>query len=120
MKAMVEAPYLGELEHLLLLAILQLDEAAYTVPIRRLLADKAQRRVTRGALYTSLDRLEGKGLVTSRLGEPVATRGGRPRRYFTVTPRGLLALRSARSALANLSHGLEIGPASPPVRPRRL
>jgi DNA-binding PadR family transcriptional regulator len=101
------APYLGELEQLILLAILQCGEEAYTVPIRRVLAERSRRRVARGALYTSLDRLQGKGLVSSRLGESLAVRGGRPRRYFAVTPAGLEALRSARAVLARLSSGLE-------------
>jgi DNA-binding PadR family transcriptional regulator len=101
------APYLGELEQLILLAILQCGEEAYTVPIRRVLIDRSRRRVARGALFTSLDRLESKGLVRSRLGEALAVRGGRPRRYFTVTPAGLDALRAARAVLADLSSGLE-------------
>ena len=107
MQSMSEAPYLGELEHLLLLAILQCGDDAYTVPIRQVLADRSRRRVARGALYTSLDRLEGKGLVASRLGEPLAIRGGRARRYFTVTASGLEAVRASRAAVANLSQGLE-------------
>jgi PadR family transcriptional regulator PadR len=98
---------LGEFEHLLLLAILQCGEDAYTVPIRQMLAERTGRRVARGAVHTSLDRLETKGLVTSRLGEPLAMRGGRPRRYYAVTAAGLTALRSARAALATLSSGLE-------------
>jgi PadR family transcriptional regulator PadR len=98
---------LGELEQVLLLAILQLDDEAYTVPISRLLADRVGRHVSRGAVYTSLDRLEAKGLVTSTMGEPLTERGGRARRYFTVTSRGLRALRSARAALLTLSAGLE-------------
>jgi DNA-binding PadR family transcriptional regulator len=101
------APYLGELEQMILLAILQSGEDAYTVPIRRVLAERSRRRVARGALYTSLDRLEAKGLVSSKLGESLAVRGGRPRRYFTVTSSGLEALRAARAVLANLSSGLE-------------
>jgi len=101
------APYLGELEQLILLAILQCGDDAYTVPIRRVLAERSRRRVARGALYTSLDRLEGKGLVSSRLGDSIAARGGRPRRYFTVTAAGLDALRAARANLAQLSNGLE-------------
>ena len=101
------APYLGEFEQLVLLAILQCGDEAYTVPIRRVLAERSRRRVARGALYTSLERLEGKGLVSSRLGESLAIRGGRPRRYFAVTASGLDALRAARAVLANLSSGLE-------------
>ena len=72
-----------------------------------LLADRSHRRLARGALYTSLERLEAKGLVSSRLGEPLAVRGGRARRYFTVTAAGLEALRDARQAVTNLSRGLE-------------
>jgi len=101
------APYLGEFEQLVLLAILQCGDEAYTVPIRHVLADRSRRRVARGALYTSLERLEVKGLVSSRLGESLAVRGGRPRRYFAVTSSGLDALRAARAVLANLSSGLE-------------
>ena len=100
-------PYIGELEQLVLLAILQCGDEAYTVSICRLLAERSQRRLARGALYTSLERLEAKALVTSRLGEPLAVRGGRARRYFTVTAAGLDALRDARQAVTNLSRGLE-------------
>jgi PadR family transcriptional regulator PadR len=107
MQAMSDAPYLGELEHLLLLAILQSGEDAYTVPIREVLAERSGRRVSRGALHTSLDRLQTKGFVVSRLGEPLAIRGGRSRRYFAVTAAGLEALRASRAAIANLSHGLD-------------
>lgn len=104
---MSEAPYLGELEHLLLLAILQCGDDAYTVPIREVLAERSGRRIGRGALHTSLDRLQTKGLVVSRLGEPLAIRGGRARRYFAVTAAGLEAIRTARAAMANLSQGLD-------------
>jgi PadR family transcriptional regulator PadR len=107
MQSMSGVPYIGELEQLLLLAILQCGEDAYTVSIRRVLADRCRRRIARGALYTSLDRLEAKGLVSSRMGEPLAIRGGRARRYFTVTAAGIKALRSTRAAVANLSLGLE-------------
>lgn len=103
-------PYLGEFEQLVLLAILkcaQTDDGAYTVPIGRLIGDETGRVVARGALHTSLDRLTTKGLVESSLGEPLAIRGGRSRRYFTVTPSGLAALRESRAALRNLSAGLE-------------
>lgn len=102
-----DPPYLGELEQLILLAILQLGDEAYAVPVRAELKDKARRGLSRGALYTSLERLEAKGLLSSRLGEPLAIRGGRARRYFTVTPRGVQALRTAHAAVASLAHGLE-------------
>jgi DNA-binding PadR family transcriptional regulator len=99
--------YLGEFEHLLLLAILQCGEDAYTVPVRHLLAARIGRAVSRGAIHTSLDRLEAKGLVVSRFGEPLAVRGGRSRRYYSVTRDGLEAIRTARTALRTLSTGLE-------------
>jgi PadR family transcriptional regulator len=110
MRAMSDLPYLGELEQLLLLAILQCepgDQGAYTVPIRRELLEQCGRSLSRGALHTALDRLETKGLVSSRMGEPLAMRGGRARRYYTLTSAGLEALRSARLAVDNLSRGLE-------------
>lgn len=107
MQAISDTPYLGELEHLLLLAILQCGDDAYTVPIREVLAERSGRHIGRGALHTSLDRLQSKGLVESRLGEPLAIRGGRSRRYFSVTAAGLDAIRAARAAMANLSQGLD-------------
>lgn len=107
MQAMPDTPYLGELEHLVLLAILQCGDDAYTVPIRQMLADKSGRAIARGALYTSLDRLEAKGLVRSWLGDPMAVRGGRSRRYFAVTPIGLDAVRAARAAMTTMAAGLE-------------
>ena len=104
---MADVPSLGELEQLVLLAILRCGDDAYTVPIGERLTRDSRRRLARGALYTSLDRLEAKGLVRSALGEPLAVRGGRARRYFSVTPAGLEALRAARHALLALSAGLE-------------
>ena len=102
-----DLPYLGELEQLLLLAVLQAGDEAYTVPIRHILLTRSRRRLSRGALHTSLDRLEAKGLLQSRMGEPLAIRGGRARRYFSVTTAGIAALRAARAAVANLSQDLE-------------
>ena len=104
---MTDTPYLGELEHLVLLAILQCGDDAYTVPIRRMLAEKSGREIARGALYTSLDRLEAKGFVRSWLGDPTAVRGGRARRYFAVSPVGLEAIRAARAAMTTMAAGLE-------------
>ena len=104
------APSVGELEHLLLLAVLQCQRDgtdAYTVPIRQQLVERTGRAIARGAVHTSLDRLENKGLVTSTMGEPVAVRGGRARRYYTVTPLGLDAIRHAQAAVQTLSAGLD-------------
>ena len=99
--------YLGEFEQVVLLAILRLDDGAYAIPIREEIEVRTARRVARGALYTALDRLEQKRCLRSRMSEPVAERGGRSRRYFTVTPAGLAALRSSRQALLRLWSGLE-------------
>lgn len=100
--------YLGEFEHLVLLAILRLGDEAYAVPVREQIELHAGRSVARGALYTTLDRLEAKGMLRSRLADADAARGGRPRRYVTVTPLGLSAVRSARAALDRLSAGLDL------------
>ncbi len=100
-------PYLGELEQLILLVVLRLGDEAYGNPIREQLAAGAGRRIGRGALYTALERLEAKGLLRSALGEPLPERGGRARRYFTVTPTGLRALRQTRRVLLGLWSGLE-------------
>jgi len=103
-------PSVGEFEQLLLLAVLQCGQDqtdAYTVPIRQVLVEKTGRAVARGAVHTSLDRLEAKRLLTSTMGAPVAIRGGRARRYYTVTPLGLEAIRHARSAVMTLSAGLD-------------
>ncbi|HEY2434775.1 MAG TPA: helix-turn-helix transcriptional regulator [Vicinamibacterales bacterium] len=99
--------YLGELEQIVLLAVLRLGDQAYAVPILDQIERQAGRRVARGALYTALDRLESKGCLRSRLGEPLAERGGRARRYFTVTPSAVRALRESRLALQRLWNGLE-------------
>lgn len=99
--------YLGELEQMVLMAILQLKDEAYGLNIVRELSDRGSRKVSPGALYATLDRLEGKGVVTSRFGDPMPGRGGKPRRYLTVTPEGITALQKARAAWQRLSEGLE-------------
>src|SRR5918998_3981168 len=93
---------LGEFEQLILLAILRLRDDAYGVTIRAELADRAGRTVTPGALYTALERLEAKGLVTSRMGDPTPQRGGRAKRYVTVTAAGRQALARAVQAYQRL------------------
>jgi DNA-binding PadR family transcriptional regulator len=98
--------YLGEFEFAVLLGILQTEDA-YAVPVRQVIEERTGRAVARGALYTALERLEGKGYVKSRMGDPTADRGGKPRRYFTVTALGLKALKATHTALTNLTRGLE-------------
>jgi DNA-binding PadR family transcriptional regulator len=99
--------YLGEFEYAVLLAILHLDQEAYAVPVRELIEERTGRPVARGALYTALDRLEAKGCLRSRMGESTEERGGKARRYFTVTAAGLKAIKATHGALASMARGLE-------------
>jgi len=99
--------YLGELEQIVLLAVMRLGDEAYAVPILEQIEQQTGRKIARGALYTALDRLEGKGCLRSRLGDPLPERGGRARRYFTVTPSAVRVLRASRLALLRLWNGLE-------------
>lgn len=99
---------LGEFEQLVLLAILRLGDQAYGVTIRAELADRADRTITPGALYTALERLETKGLITSRMGDPTPRRGGRAKRYVTVTVAGRQALTRAVRAYERLLDGLNL------------
>ena len=107
---MADTPALGEFEQVVLLAILRLDDDAYGVAIRREIAECTERDPAPGALYTTLDRLEQKGLLRSRLGDPLPERGGRARRYYTVSPRGLAGLRAARESIDGLSAGVTLEP----------
>jgi PadR family transcriptional regulator, regulatory protein PadR len=99
--------YLGEFEQIVLLAILRLGDDAYAIPIREEIEGRTGRNVARGALYTALERLGTKGCLTSRMSDPLPERGGRSRRYYTVSPAGLSALRASRAALLALWHGVE-------------
>ena len=99
--------YLGELEQIVLLAVLRLGDEAYAVPILDQIEAQTGRKIARGALYTALERLETKGCLRSRLGDPLPERGGRARRYFTVTPAAVRTLKQTRLALMRLWNGLE-------------
>jgi PadR family transcriptional regulator PadR len=103
----MEKTFLGEFEQVVLLAILQLGPDAYAVPVRDEIERRTGRQVARGALYTALERLETKGLLRSRMSEPLPERGGRSRRYFALTASALAALRDSRAALLSLWRGLE-------------
>jgi PadR family transcriptional regulator len=105
---------LGEVEQLLLLAIVRLGDDAYGVTIRQEIAGRTGRDVAIGQLYTSLDRLERKGLVASTMSEPTAERGGRSRRHFRLRPPGVAALQQTRARLARMWDGL-----TPDVRKAR-
>jgi PadR family transcriptional regulator, regulatory protein PadR len=90
---------LGSLEALTLLAVRQLGDGAYAVPIREALERRLGRSVVRGALYTTLTRLEAKGYLRSRMGDPSPVRGGRAKRFYSVTAPGAEALRVARGQI---------------------
>jgi PadR family transcriptional regulator PadR len=99
---------LGEFEQLILLSILRLRDDAYGVTIRAELADRADRVVAPGALYTALDRLEAKKLISSRMSDPTPQRGGRAKRHVTVTAAGMEALTRSVKAYERLLDGLNL------------
>jgi DNA-binding PadR family transcriptional regulator len=105
---MAPALNLGEFEQLILLVILRLRDDAYGVTIRAELADRTGRNVAPGALYTTLARLETKGLITSRMSDPTPQRGGRAKRHVNVTAAGMEALTRARQAYERLLDGLNL------------
>jgi PadR family transcriptional regulator PadR len=99
---------LGEFEQMVLLAVLRLRDDAYGVTIRAEIAKRTGREIARGALHTTLDRLEEKGCLRSRMGDPTPQRGGRAKRYYTVTALGLRSVTEAQRAFRNLLEGLPI------------
>ena len=99
---------LGEFEQLVLLAILRLEDGAYGVSIRAELERCAKRRTTPGALYTTLDRMERKGLVSARNGEPTPERGGRAKRFYRATKGGKASLVGAQAAFHRMLTGLDL------------
>jgi len=104
---MAKTRYLGEFEQAILLAVLRLGDGAYGLAIRSEIEACVGRHVTHGAAYSTLDRLEDKGLLRSWLGESTPGRGGRRKRHFEVTTSGLEALRISRAALMSLWSGVE-------------
>jgi PadR family transcriptional regulator, regulatory protein PadR len=93
---------LGDLEHLVLLAILRVGKDAYGIPILDEVSAQSGREVSRATVYVALKRLEQKGLVSSRLGDSTPERGGRAKRFFKLKPSGLKALRESREMFLNL------------------
>jgi PadR family transcriptional regulator len=98
--------FLGGFELLVLLALMRLGDEAYGVPIADAIEESSGRDVALGSVYITLERLERKGLVSSRLGEPTAERGGRAKTYFRITAKGLREVRRARKTLINLWQGV--------------
>jgi PadR family transcriptional regulator PadR len=98
--------HLAEFELMVLLAVIRLGDNAYGVPISHEIENRTGREASLGSVYASLERLEDKGFVHSRLGERTAERGGRAKRYFGITAQGLRAVRDSQRALTALWHGL--------------
>ena len=98
--------YLGEFEHLIVLALMRLEERAYGVTVRQEIEFRTDREVSIGAVYATLDRLEDKGYVKSRRGDPTPERGGRSKRFFQVTAKGVAAVNRTHRALQSMTEGL--------------
>lgn len=98
---------LGEFEHLVLLAVMRLGDEAYGATIRREIETRVRRELSISATYVTLERLEGKGLVRSWVGEPTALRGGRRRKHVGLTARGRKELAASHRAFRVMADGLE-------------
>jgi PadR family transcriptional regulator, regulatory protein PadR len=102
----VKKSYLGEFEQIVLLALVRLRNNAYGMTIRREIKERAGRDVSIGAVYTTLERLEEKGLVSSRKGEATAERGGRAKRYFKIEAPGVRALNESKRTFERMWSGV--------------
>jgi len=107
MWAKADGPALGDFEQLVLLGVLRLADEAYGAAIRQEIHVRSGRDISISAVYTTLDRLESKGLLRSWIGEPTAQRGGRRRKFYLLRPAGEAALRQAYHAFTSMSHGFE-------------
>jgi len=105
--AVIDVSTLGEFEQVVLLAILRLGDEAYAVSVWEEILQCTGRDVSRGSIYITLDRLETKGYLRSRLADPTPERGGRAKRYYALRPRAVEALKENRRALVALWRGLE-------------
>jgi PadR family transcriptional regulator PadR len=99
--------FLGEFEKLMLLAVMRLGDEAYGAAIIEELQERTGRNVSPGAVYVALRRLEDKGMLTSKVGDPTPARGGRAKRYYGVRRGGIVALKEAREAWEAMLDGLE-------------
>jgi DNA-binding PadR family transcriptional regulator len=108
---------LGEFEYLLLTAAVRLGDDAYGAAIRQEIEGATKRRCSIGALYTTLDRLEAKGLVKTWMGDPTPQRGGRPKRMVRVTAQGIRAARDFYDAMMRASRGVSWAVKRAGVRP---
>ena len=98
--------HFGEFEHIIVLALLRLADQAYGVTVRQEIELRTSREVSIGAVYATLDRLEAKGYVKSHRGDPTPERGGRAKRFFRVTAKGIAAVSRTHRALESMTEGL--------------
>jgi PadR family transcriptional regulator PadR len=105
---MTDRDYLGEFEHIVVLALLRLEESAYGVSVRQEIELRTNRDVSIGAVYATLDRLQAKGYVKSRQGDPTPERGGRSKRFFRVTAKGVTAVNRTHRAIQSMTAGLDL------------
>jgi PadR family transcriptional regulator PadR len=98
--------YLGNFELMVMLVLIRLGEDAYGIPIAHEIEVKGGREVSLGSIYATLERLEAKGLVSAKLGEPTPERGGRAKKYFSVTAKGAREVRETQRVLKELWRGL--------------
>jgi PadR family transcriptional regulator PadR len=105
---MLSRDYLGEFEHLVVLALLRLGDQAYGVTVRQEIETRTGREVSIGAIYATLARLAEKGYVKSHLGDPTPERGGRSKRFFQVTAKGVAAVNRTHRALQSMTAGLHL------------
>ncbi len=106
---MPKGDFLGAFEEIVLLALIHLRDNAYGMTIRREIEDRSGRAVSIGAVYSTLDRLESKGLVSSTYSDGSEARRGRAKRYFELEPEGAKSLSRSSEILANMWRGLEPG-----------
>jgi DNA-binding PadR family transcriptional regulator len=107
--AMGELP-LSEFEQMVLLAVVRLEDEAYGVTVHREIESRTGRSASVTATYAALERMEQRGLATSRVGEATPVRGGRAKKHFQITPQGALALREARADMERMWKGLDAHP----------
>ncbi len=105
---MSDRDYLGSFEHIVLLGLLRLSDQAYGVTVRKEIEARTGREVSIGAIYATLDRLEAKGYVKSRLSDPTPERGGRSKRFFRVTANGIAEVSRSHRAIRKMSQGLDL------------
>ncbi len=105
---MLDRDYLGEFEHIVVLALLRLEDRAYGVTVRQEIQARTNRDVSIGAVYATLERLQAKGYVNSFRGDPTPERGGRSKRFFRVTAKGMVAVNRTQRAIQSMIEGLDL------------